>query len=101
MRIMAHLRKSQDHISTHKAAPSLDADKSAGGDPINPSAFGFTKVAYAVDETLELLSIGRTALYAAIKRGDLNRVKFGKKTLFYAADLAAFLARLRHMSKTD
>jgi excisionase family DNA binding protein len=59
------------------------------------------RVAYAVDETLELLSIGRTALYAAIKRGDLNRVKFGKKTLFYAADLAAFLARLRHLSESD
>ena len=56
---------------------------------------------YAVDETLELLSIGRTALYAAVKRGDLKRVKFGKKTLFYAADLAAFLTRLRQLSETD
>jgi hypothetical protein len=35
------------------------------------------------------------------KRGDLTRVKFGKKTLFYAADLAAFLARLRHLSESD
>jgi ATP-dependent exoDNAse (exonuclease V) alpha subunit len=30
-----------------------------------------------------------------------KRVKFGKKTLFYAADLAAFLARLRHLSQSD
>ena len=101
MRSMAHPRKSHDHVSANKAVSSVDNDKSTGADPIDPSALGFTKVAYAVDETLELLSIGRTALYAAVKRGDLKRVKFGKKTLFYAADLAAFLARLRHLSESD
>ena len=84
-----------------KATSSVDDDKSAGVDLNDPSALGFTKVAYAVDETLDLLSIGRTALYAAVKRGDLKRVKFGKKTLFYAADLAAFLARLRRLSESD
>ena len=56
-------------------------------------------MAYAVGETLDLLSIGRTSLYAAVKRGDLKCVKFGKKTLFYAADLASFLTRLRCMSE--
>jgi hypothetical protein len=101
MRAMAHPRKSQDHVSTNKTVSSVDHDKSTEADPIDPSALGFTKVAYAVDETLELLSIGRTALYAAVKRGDLIRVKFGKKTLFYAVDLAAFLARLRHPSVSD
>ena len=79
MRTMAHPRKSHDHVSTNKAVSSVDNDKSTGVDPIAPSALGFTKVAYAVGETLELLSIGRTALYAAVKRGDLKRVKFGKK----------------------
>ena len=101
MRTMAHPRKSHDHVSMNKAVSSVDNDKSTRVDPIDPSALGFTKVAYAVDETLELLSIGRTALYAAVKRGDLKRVKFGKKTLFYAADLAAFLARLRRLSELD
>jgi excisionase family DNA binding protein len=101
MRTMAHPRKYHDHVSTNTALPTVDNDKSTGADPIDPSALGFAKVAYAVDETLELLSIGRTALYAAVKRGDLKRVKFGKKTLFYAADLAAFLARLRHLSGSD
>jgi excisionase family DNA binding protein len=72
-----------------------------GVDPIAPSTLGFAKVAYAVGETLDLLSIGRTSLYAAVKRGDLKRVKFGKKTLFYAADLAAFMTRLRHLSESD
>ena len=101
IRTMAHARKSHDHVSTNNAVSSADNDRGIGVDPLDPSAFGFTKVAYAVDETLELLSIGRTALYAAVKRGDLKRVKFGKKTLFYAADLAAFLARLRHLSESD
>jgi len=62
----------------------------ATSDAIDPRAFGFVKAAYAVGETLELLSIGRTSLYAAVKRGELTSVKFGKKTLFYAIDLAAF-----------
>jgi hypothetical protein len=35
-----------------------------------------------VHETLHLLSIGRTSLYAAVERDDLERVKFGNKTLF-------------------
>ena len=96
MRTMAHSRKSRDQLSMSNAASSAN-----GIDLNEPSALGFKKVAYAVDETLELLSIGRTALYAAVKRGDLKRVKFGKKTLFYAADLAAFLGRLRHLSETD
>jgi excisionase family DNA binding protein len=98
---MAHHRKSHDRASTKNAVSSMDNDKNTGVDPIDPWAFGLTKVAYAVDETLDLLSIGRTALYAAVKRGDLKRVKFGKKTLFYAADLAAFLARLRRSSELD
>jgi excisionase family DNA binding protein len=70
-------------------------------DTIDPRTFGFTKAAYAVGEALDLLSIGRTSLYAAVKRGDLRRVKFGKKTLFYAADLAAFLAKLRRPNESD
>jgi len=62
---------------------------------IDPRAFGLLKVAYGVGETLELLSIGRTSLYAAVRRGELTPVKFGKKTLFYAMDLAGFLTKLR------
>src|SRR6202166_1403257 len=101
MRTMAHPRKSHNHVSTNKALSSIDNDRRTGVDSIDPSVLGFTKVAYAVDETLELLSIGRTALYAAVKRGDLKRVKFGKKTLFYAADLASFLTMLGRLSEAD
>jgi hypothetical protein len=71
----------------------------AGAGPIDPLTFGLVKAAYAVNETLELLTIGRTSLYAAVKRGELNPVKVGEKTLFYAAVLAAFLTRLRRLSE--
>jgi hypothetical protein len=66
--------------------------------PVDPRTFGLVKVAYTVRETLELLSIGRTSLYAAVNRGELKRIKLGKRTLFCAVDLAAFLAGLRAAS---
>jgi hypothetical protein len=77
---------------------SEDSDRDTIAGPIDPRVFGLTKAAYAVGETLDLLSIGRTSLYAAVKRGDLKRVKFGNKTLFYAADLASFLTKLGRLA---
>jgi excisionase family DNA binding protein len=67
----------------------------SGAGPTDPRAFGLVKAAYTVNETLELLSIGRTSLYEAVKRGELRLVKFGKKTLIFATDIAAFLSRLQ------
>jgi excisionase family DNA binding protein len=61
----------------------------------DPRAFGLTKAAYSVNETLELLSIGRTTLYGLVKRGDLKIAKLGTKSLIYAIDLAALLTKLR------
>jgi excisionase family DNA binding protein len=62
---------------------------------VDPRAFGLVKAAYTVTETLEILSIGRTSLYAVVKRGHLHPVKFGRKTLFYAIELASFLKVLQ------
>jgi excisionase family DNA binding protein len=62
---------------------------------MDPHEYGFSKAAYSVKETLELLSIGRTSLYALVKQGDLKAVKFGRKTLIYAVEIAAFLDRLK------
>jgi excisionase family DNA binding protein len=62
---------------------------------MHPHEYGLRKAAYGVTETLSLLSIGRTSLYELVKCGSLKPVKFGRKTLFYASDLAAFLDRLK------
>ena len=98
---MAHSGKSHGHDSTNGAVSGGRSNKDTSAGPIDPRAFGLAKAAYAVGETIDLLSIGRTSLYAAVKRGDLKPVKFGKKTLFYAADLASFLTKLRHLSEAD
>jgi excisionase family DNA binding protein len=76
------------------ARPNVDANASSAP-PVDPRAFGLVKAAYSVCEVIELLSIGRTSLYAAVRRGELRRIKLGKRTLFCATDLAAFLVRLR------
>jgi excisionase family DNA binding protein len=70
----------------------------AGPPAGNPREFGLVKAAYSVDETLELLSIGRTLLYRLVASGALRVTKLGKKTLFCASDIAQFLAQLREAS---
>jgi hypothetical protein len=65
------------------------------GGLIDPRAFGLTKAAYSVNETLDVLSIGRTSLYKLVNGGALRPAKLGKKTLFCASDLAALLTKLR------
>jgi len=96
---MAHTRKSHEHDSTNGAVPGGRSDKDASEKEILIAGAIPIAAAYGVGETLDMLSIGRTSLYAAVKRGDLKRVKFGKKTLFYAADLASFLTKLGRLSE--
>jgi hypothetical protein len=86
-------RSSNQQSTNYNVVPSEHSTTTGG--PTDPRALGFVKAAYGVKETLDLLSVGRTALYAAVKRGELTPVKFGKKTLFYAVDLAAFLMSLK------
>ncbi|MTW19327.1 helix-turn-helix domain-containing protein [Rhodoplanes serenus] len=87
----------RSHRQPNSIAASDAWDHLAGDDAsrVDPRAFGLLKATYSVAETLELLSVGRTSLYAAVKRGDLTPIKFGRKTLFCAMDLAAFLIRLK------
>ena len=47
--------------------------------PIHPHAFGLTKAAYSVRETLIVLSIGRTSLYKLVRLRKLTPIKLGKK----------------------
>jgi excisionase family DNA binding protein len=65
-----------------------------GAGHLDPRALGLVKVAYSVGEACDVLSIGRSSLYAAVKRGELKPVKLGRRTLLLADDIAAFLRSL-------
>lgn len=56
------------------------------------------RIAVSIDQAVEISGIGRTALYAAIKSGQLLARKFGRRTLIAVDDLKAFLNRLPTVS---
>jgi hypothetical protein len=76
------------HISTNSSEFGT-----ANPPAVNP--FGLRRACYSVNETIELLSLGRTSLYALVKAGKLTPRKVGKKTLFLAPDITRFLTQLQ------
>ena len=51
-------------------------------------------IVYTVPEACEMGRIGRTALYEAIRKGELRAVKRGRRTLILAGDLRRWLQGL-------
>jgi excisionase family DNA binding protein len=68
---------------------------------MHPHEYGLTKATYTVNETLGLLSIGRTKLYQLIEAGDLIPIKIGTKTLLPSPEIAAFLNKRREAAKSE
>ena len=53
-----------------------------------------TPIAVTIPEAVRLSGCSRSALYVALKRGDLLARRAGRRTLISFADLEAYLANL-------
>ncbi|HIJ62654.1 MAG TPA: helix-turn-helix domain-containing protein [Rhodospirillaceae bacterium] len=49
------------------------------------------RLAYGINDALEVVPVGRSLLYEEIKAGKLKTFKIGKRTLIAAGDLTAWL----------
>lgn len=53
-----------------------------------------TPITYQIPEAVRASGISRSALYEALRRGELRAVKAGRRTLIPVADLQEYLASL-------
>lgn len=53
-----------------------------------------TPIAVTIPDAVKASGMSRSALYSALKRGDLSARKAGRRTLISFADLQAYLASL-------
>jgi excisionase family DNA binding protein len=49
---------------------------------------------FSVGETIQLFGIGRTKLFELIKRGDIEAIKLGRRTLIRADSARSFIESL-------
>jgi excisionase family DNA binding protein len=57
------------------------------------------KLAYSINEIRQLVGVGRTSIFKAIKEGKLKVAKCGSRSLVLAGDLQQWLASLPRQSR--
>lgn len=62
---------------------------------LTPHTLNLNKAAYSVAEVAEVTSLRRTTIFELAKTGQLKATKCGRRTLFLATDVAAFLTELQ------
>lgn len=67
---------------------------------MSPHEYGLTRAAYDLPGLTAVTPIGRSKLYEEMQRGALRATKCGKRTLFLAPDVAAYLDQLRTQALT-
>ena len=67
-----------------------------GRAPSTPGeAVCMNKLAFTVEETMHLLSVGRTKIYSLSKKGLLPITKIDSKSVFLASNISKFVAELQ------
>lgn len=67
---------------------------------VNVAEFGLTKLAYTIDDLIQLTTLGRNSIYSAVARGELVASKLGRRTFFTAPEIARWLLSLRCLVKS-
>jgi excisionase family DNA binding protein len=52
------------------------------------------RILYQLEEAAELLGVGRSTIYELVKRGELDLVKIGRRSLVSAEQLGANVAKI-------
>jgi excisionase family DNA binding protein len=60
---------------------------------------GFDRVC-SVNQTMGILSLGRTSIYKLVKSGELPAFKLGRRTLIAASDITALVNKLQKEAET-
>ena|SRR5581483_554423 len=88
-----HIRRTVDileHILRSRESARLRSETGVESGAQSPE-----HLAYSLQQVGELVSVGRSSLYKAIKAGELRAVKQGRRTMVLSDDLRAWLSSLR------
>lgn len=60
--------------------------------PVTPAS---DRIAYSIDEVAARFGVTKRHIFRLIQRGEMRRVKIGRKAMVLAEDLEAYIDRLR------